>query len=216
MVNFAGNRLKLNLKKQLTMTTQDCSSSEMLSALFDGQAGSESALANLPFAGSHGAHSDWNCYHLIGEVLRGSSSAGIAGADPAFVQRLSARLSHEVVEPLAVSTVATVGLVVMPTVQAANDQQFRWKLVAGFASLGAVAVLAWTLAGSLAGTSAPQLAQDSTASTLVTASSEGPMIRDARLEELLSAHKQMGATTLQVPSGFVRNAGFETARPSGR
>ena len=188
----------------------------MLSALFDGQSGSESALINLPLAGNDGMRSDWNCYHLIGEVLRGSSSVGVVGADPAFVQRLSARLSHEVVEPLGATAVVAVGSVGIPTVQAANDTQFRWKLVAGFASLGAVAVLAWTLTGSSTGASAPQLAQDSAASTVVSASSEGPMIRDARLEELLSAHKQMGATTLQVPSGFVRNAGFEAPRPSGR
>lgn len=198
------------------MTTQDHPSSEMLSALFDGQAGYESALANLPFAGSHGVQSDWNSFHLIGEVLRGSSSAGIAGADPAFVQRLSARLSHEVVEPLAAPVVMTVAPLATSALPAANDQQFRWKLVAGIASVGAVAVLAWTLTGSPIGTSSPQLAQGIMAPTLVTASPEGPMIRDARLEELLSAHKQMGATTLQVPSGFVRNAGFEAPRSAGR
>ena len=197
------------------MTTQDCSNSEMLSALFDGQMSSENVLANLSCAGRDGMHSDWNCYQLIGEVLRGSS-AGIAGADPAFLQRVSARLNHEVVELLAVPVVMTVGPVAIPAVLAANDQQFRWKLVAGFASLGAVAVLAWTLTGSSTGISAPQLAQGLTAPTLVTASPEGPMIRDARLEELLSAHKQMGATTLQVPSGFVRNAGFEAPRQVGR
>ena len=187
----------------------------MLSALFDGQTSSENVLANLPCAGRDGMHSDWNCYQLIGEVLRGSS-AGIAGADPAFLQRVSARLNHEVVELLAVPVVMTVAPVAIPAVLAANDQQFRWKLVAGFASLGAVAVLAWTLTGSSTGISAPQLAQGVTVPTLVTASPEGPMIRDARLEELLSAHKQMGATTLQVPSGFVRNAGFEAPRQVGR
>ena len=133
------------------------------------------------------------------------------------MQRLSAHLSHEVIEPLAAApSVMALGPVAMSAVQAANDQQFRWKLVAGFASMGAVAVLAWTLSGSSMGTFAPQLAQDVRAPTLVTASPEGPMIRDARLEELLSAHKQMGATTLQVPSGFMRNAGFEAPRQAGR
>jgi sigma-E factor negative regulatory protein RseA len=35
-------------------------------------------------------------------------------------------------------------------------------------------------------------------------------VRDARLEELLSAHKQFGATSaLQESSGFLRNATFE-------
>lgn len=196
--------------------TQDCPSPEMLSALFDGQSGSEKVLADLRVAGSQAMYSDWNCYQLIGDALRGSSSAGLVGADPAFLQRVSARLSQEVVDPVVTPAGLTLGSVVTPTALAANDDQFRWKLVAGFASLGAVAVLAWTLAGSSAGVSAPQLAQDATTPTLVTASPEGPMIRDARLEELLSAHKQMGATTLQVPSGFVRNAGFEAPRQAGR
>jgi len=198
------------------MTTQDSSGHEMLSALFDGQQVSDGALANLPVAGSHGTHSDWNCYHVIGEVLRGSSSAEVVGADPVFLQRLSTRLSHEVVEPLATPAVITGGPVAVSAVQAANDPQFRWKLLAGFASLGAVAVLAWTLTGSFIGTSLPQMAQDIRAATLVTALPEGPMIRDARLEELLSAHKQMGASTLPVPSGFVRHAGFEAPLSSGR
>jgi sigma-E factor negative regulatory protein RseA len=196
--------------------TQDCSSTEMLSALFDGQSGSEIVLADLRVADTQAMHSDWNCYQLIGDALRSSSSAGLVGADPAFLHRLSARLSHEVVDPVVTLAVLTPGSVATPTALAANDQQFRWKLVAGFASLSAVAVLAWALAGTSAGVLAPQLAQDATAPTLVTASPEGPMIRDARLQELLTAHKQMGATTLQVPSGFVRNAGFEAPRQAGR
>ncbi len=198
------------------MTTQDSSGHEMLSALFDGQQGSDGALANLPIEGGHTLYSDWNCYHVIGEVLRSSSSAAVVGADPAFLQRLITRLSHEVVDPLATPAVITSSPVAASAVQAANDQQFRWKLLAGFAGLGAVAVLAWTLTGPSIGTSLPQMAQDTRAATLVTALPEGPMIRDARLEELLSAHKQMGASTLQVPSGFVRHAGFEAPLSSGR
>lgn len=188
----------------------------MLSALFDGQADSNIVLANLPLSGSDGLHSDWDCYQVISEALRGNSSAKISGADPVFLQRVSDLLSHEVIEPLATRSVMNVGLVVTEAAHAANDQQFRWKLVAGFASLGAVAVLASTLIGSSTGALAPQLVQDKMAPTLVTASPEGPMIRDVRLEELLSAHKQLGATTLQVPSGFVRNAGFEAPQPLGR
>lgn len=39
------------------------------------------------------------------------------------------------------------------------------------------------------------------------------MIRDARLDELMAAHRQFGGTSaLQKPSGFLRNATFEGAR----
>jgi sigma-E factor negative regulatory protein RseA len=38
------------------------------------------------------------------------------------------------------------------------------------------------------------------------------MIRDARLDELLAAHKQFGgASALQQPAGFLRNATFQQA-----
>ena len=38
------------------------------------------------------------------------------------------------------------------------------------------------------------------------------MLRDARLDELLAAHKQFGGTSaLQMPAGFLRNATFDGA-----
>ena len=195
------------------MTTQDCTDPEMLSALFDGHAGSEKVLERLPVQSRGDVYGNWSCYQLIGDVMRSPSSTANVGADPAFVHRLSARLSQEVMEkPVALAITVQV-----PPAQAANDQQFRWKLVAGFASLGAVAVLAWNITIPFLGASAPQLVQSTVApSVLVTATPEGPMIRDPRLEDLLSAHKQMGGTSLQVPSGFVRNAGFDAPRQSGR
>jgi sigma-E factor negative regulatory protein RseA len=213
----AGNEIEIaDIKKLLTMTTQDCSRPEMLSALFDGQAGAEKVLANWPPADGNRLNSDWNCYQLIGDALRSSSSVEVEGADPVFLQRVSARLSLEMIDHTPTQPEVTLGTVAGPTASAANDQQFRWKLVAGFASLSVVAVLAWTLTDSSRGASSAQQVQISPQSDLASASTEGPMIRDPRLEELLSAHKQMGRTSLQVPSGFVRNAGFEASRQAGR
>ena len=207
--------------KLLTMTLQDRSSSEMFSALFDGQAGAEMALADLPQSDMGNLHSDWNCYQVIGEVMRASSAVGNCGADPAFLHRVSACLKHEAIDKPA-APLATPATVAAPTALAANDQQFRWKLVAGFAGLGMVGAVAWSLSGAFLNAPAVQLSERTERTerandaTLVIASPQGPMIRDARLEELLSAHKQMGATSLPVPTGFVRNAGFEAPRQSGR
>jgi sigma-E factor negative regulatory protein RseA len=53
------------------------------------------------------------------------------------------------------------------------------------------------------------MAQASAQGQVVVASPQGPTVRDLRLEELLAAHKQMGGTSLPVPSGFLRNANFE-------
>ena len=48
-------------------------------------------------------------------------------------------------------------------------------------------------------------------------SEQGTIVRDARMQELLAAHKQAGgASALQVPSGFLRNATFESPQGERR
>jgi sigma-E factor negative regulatory protein RseA len=65
--------------------------------------------------------------------------------------------------------------------------------------------------------SAPQLAQAGSSPQMVVASPQGMMVRDAQLEELLAAHAQLGrSSSLQVPSGFLLNATFETPKNAGR
>jgi sigma-E factor negative regulatory protein RseA len=109
--------------------------------------------------------------------------------------------------------------------ESANDSAGRWKLMAGLASMVAVAVVGWHLAsGDASLQAAPQLAAAPAGSSAMVASTAfmestgvaGPvvMLRDARLDELLAAHKQFGGTSaLQMPAGFLRNATFE---PSSR
>jgi sigma-E factor negative regulatory protein RseA len=113
---------------------------------------------------------------------------------------------------------------------AANDSLFRWKLVAGFASLAAVMAVSWSVlsgAPSGAGGASPQLAAApatapipaSTVETVAAPSTavvvhtgQGPLIRDARLEELLAEHRQnAGMSALQMPTGFIRNATYDAA-----
>ena len=89
---------------------------------------------------------------------------------------------------------------------AANDGNFRWKLVAGLASATAALAVGWSVlsatgAGPFAG---PQLA------AAPTGAPQAVMLRDPQLDELLAAHRQHGdATALQMPTGFLRNATFE-------
>ena len=183
----------------------------------------------------------WNAYQLIGDALRlGQTSTAIddGGADFAFVQRLSQRLANETIAnrdldfaPTPTASVGSSGTSpsaaagVVGTVNpllvkaAANDGTFRWKILAGFACMGTVASMGWSLVnpGSIDG--AAQLAQASAFGALqqvVVASPQGLVVRDARLEELLAAHKQMGGTSLPVPSGFVRNANFENQPKNAR
>ena len=203
--------------------------SELLSALADGQLGGEDFAAALHACGQdESAIAKWDAYHLIGDALRSPASAALS-ADMAFLARLNERLAAE---PLvgagpglrSDSLVSAADVVHVPVVDAshrhgtaANDGDFRWKLVAGLASLAAVSAIAWNAAGLLAPAAAPQLAQAPASQQVVVASPQGPVVRDARLEELLAAHKQLGGTSaLQEPSGFLRNATFETPRNAGR
>ncbi len=206
--------------------------SELMSALADGQLGREDFAAALQ-ACQHdeSAIASWNAYHLIGDALRlpvQPPAPVVRAADLAFVSRLNKRLAQEpqaraeLRSADADSAIPTKGTAAGELIHhrgpASNDGSFRWKLVAGFASLAAVSAIAWNASGLLAPVSAPQLAQaPAEPQQVVVASPQGPMVRDARLEELLAAHKQLGATSaFQVPSGFLRNATFEAPQNAGR
>lgn len=194
---------------------------ELLSALADGQLGDEELSAALDACAHDDASPDcWNTYHLIGDVLRAPAQASIpmaADLDLAFVRRLHGRLAQESIASLAPAPLKAVtaapaqplGALVHHRGAASNDSSFRWKLVAGVASLAAVSAIAWNASVFLAPSALPQLAQGAAPQVVLT-SAQGPMVRDARLDELLAAHRQFGvASALQESSGFLRNAAFE-------
>jgi len=192
------------------MTTLQSPFPELLSALVDGELADGGLVVQ-----SNALHSDWNSYLVIGHVLRGGAGASlVTGADPAFLQRLNLRLAGESVG-LPVLPVSREGLMALPNQPAANEAVFRWKLVAGFASVSAALVMAWSFVGTPDTSTASQLSQNPVAEQVLVSSPQGPMVRDARLEELMAAHKQLGGSSLQAPSGFLRNAGFEDSQ-SGR
>jgi sigma-E factor negative regulatory protein RseA len=183
---------------------------ELISALADGQLqGDAFARAVQAAAADVSARETWHTYHLIGDVLRsGGHAAGTAPSE--FLGRLQLRLQQE--RPAAHQ--AAVGSTPAPAARAAaepaaNDASFRWKLVAGFASVAAVAAIGWTTVGSFARPEQAQMA-GVPAGTVLADGERGTMIRDARLDEFLAAHRQLGgASALQMPSGFLRNATFE-------
>lgn len=203
-------------RMKLSITT-----SEILSALADGQLSDEELAAALEAcAQDDSSLGCWNTYHLIGDVLRSPAHASVpmaVGSELAFVGRLNKRIAQE--PPMGAdltSVEAVMALSGQPVAElihqrgpASNDSIFRWKLVAGVASLAAVFAIAWSTSSLLAPAALPQLAQGSSPQIVVT-SAQGPMVRDARLEELLAAHRQFGVTSaLQESSGFLRNAAFE-------
>lgn len=189
---------------------------ELLSALADGELGQSELDAALQACGQDPATlARWNTYHLIGHGLRAPSSP-VYSADAAFLTGLRQALA---LEPSITSDQPRLAVIQAANGEASNDASFRWKLVAGFASLAAVCAIGWNAVATLPFAGAPQLALAPAPASqqLVVASPQGPMVRDARIEELMAAHRQLsGASALQVPSGFLQNAALETPRSPAR
>ncbi len=143
----------------------------------------------------------WTSYHAISDVLRAQTQAA-PGAWPLHLPAQT--LSH----------------ISVPAQPAANDSVFRWKLVASVVAVAAAGSVLWALVSNQEQAASGQLARQGGAPVPVVATAtalaqtEPIMIRDPRLDELLAAHKQFGgASALQQPAGFLRNATFQ---PAGR
>jgi sigma-E factor negative regulatory protein RseA len=181
---------------------------EQLSALADGEldAAQAQALVSASRADAQLLQS-WASYHAIGDALRAHASDAHAA---------TARPSGAALPTPSVLVSAAVERTMAPQA-AANDSVWRWKLVAGVAALAAVGSVLWSVVGQQGGPTGAQLAQRANPAPAVVAAAEevAPvMIRDPRLDELLAAHKQFGgASALQQPAGFLRNATFT---PTGR
>ena len=186
--------------------TDDTNIHETVSALADGHLRGDAFAAGVEAVATDPAGREaWHTYHLIGDVLRSGELA--QGTPPmAFMGRLQVRLRQEHGTGLAPTGEPFVGTL---GGRAANDSVFRWKVLAGVATLAAVAAVAWSVAG--VGDARPGAGQMAAAQPEAAASSQSQvMIRDPRLDELLAAHRQLGgATALQAPAGFLRNATFE-------
>jgi sigma-E factor negative regulatory protein RseA len=145
-----------------------------------------------------------------------SAELAPTNSDHAFLERLQRRLALEPVRPGLTENMQPV--LKHSSLPSANASVFRWKMLAGVASFALVGVVGlglWTQTGQRA--DGQQMAAQSVdapraaASTLVAADTgAGQMLRDARLDELMAAHRQLGGhSALQVPAGFLRNATYE-------
>ena len=207
---------------------------ELVSALADGHLrGDEFACAVEVTVADADARATWHAYHLVGDTLRASDLAQ-CGVRDGFMARLQQRLEAEPCYSATLKVQAQVTVASFATATAidaaANASVFRWKLVAGFASFAAVLAVSLSQlsgAGTERGNAAGLLASAQTsvptagaASVTVAAklTDDAPanappvMIRDPHLDALLAAHKQFGgASALQGPAGFLRNATFDAS-----
>ena len=179
----------------------------------------------------------WRSLHVVGDVLR-SDELAACHDDIAFLSRLQSTLKHEARLQPAIQLVFNqtddaVPRVQSASVESANEPVFRWKWAAGFASAAAVLAVSWNLMGGVTAGSGAQLAQNGVPSEELAlrakevfpvisqiAASEpsdasglgaAVMLRNPQLDAMIAAHSQLGGgSALQMPSGFLRNATFDT------
>ncbi len=200
---------------------QELKMREHVSALADGQLSAGDLPQVLQYTGLDSGRQAWQEYHLIGDVLRSPELAHHAHSQ-AFLARLHQRMDQDgLTQAQRPAVPGSVSLESRPggaRGEAANQALFRWKMVAGLASLAAVSAMGWNvLEATRSSASGPQLAITAPAQmaagtqVAVQQSPQDPvMLRDPRLDELVAAHRQSrGAAALQMPARFLRNAPVE-------
>lgn len=194
-----------------------------LSALMDGELeSSEIAGVCAAWRENRQSRATWHAYHLIGDVMRSEDLASSAPRDAAFLAAMRLRLAQEPVV-LAPSSVGS-GVARASAHAARRLWRTSAAVAAGFVVVAGALVVTREPGG--AATAEPGIkmvvapvagsAQNVTAVSAVPAEAStepevlvanGKLIRDARLDRYLAAHKQFaGSSALGVSSGFLRNA----------
>lgn len=213
----------------------ETSSREQLSALVDGELDAAAVTrACAAWRDSKASRSTWHAYQLIGDVLRSDDLASSPAQDETFLQALRGRLAAEpvVFAPQAAAVVVQ-GEAMARTANAGRSSRWSWMapsaVAAGFVVVaGAVMVTrlppsdptgitASARAGQVQPVSAvgsaravapvlPMVAEAGAAEPPMQTAS-ATVLRDARLDRYLAAHKQFnGSSALGVPSAFLRAA----------
>jgi sigma-E factor negative regulatory protein RseA len=214
----------------------DGAARERLSALLDGEAeDGAAAAACAQWRDDAGLRTAWHAYHLIGDVLRSDDLAVPADRDAAFLTSFRERLALEPVvfappEPTDASSQVSI---------VAARPAWRWRassaLAAGIVTVAGAGLVYRVAApptpGSTLASAAPAASTvaaagvdaSAAAGTSVAASpsitapaygatTDGTLIRDARLDRYLAAHQQFaGTSALGVPSAFLRSATLNSA-----
>lgn len=179
---------------------------QALSSLADGQADAgEQSRCLEQWSARADVRERWHEYQVIGDVMRSDELGTSAAADAAFLQALRGRIAQEP-QRLAPMVMSRPG-----------PRRPVWLApVAMAAGVGAVVLTLTTLWPTVA--PGPQstvslLAQRAPASSAATLPAapqvhmaSGQLIRDARLDRYLAAHRQGGSgSALQMPGAVVRS-----------
>ncbi len=189
----------------------------LISALADGEgdaagiAGGCAAWARCDVE----ARRSWHVYHLIGDVLRSDDLASVPARDQAFLERLHARLANEPVPSAAAPQPVDAGADPRPR----KAWQWPAALAASVIALAAGLVLMLDPAGRSGSDAARRFAVAPDANRVAaTGSGAGSLlvpetvdqgsrvVRDARLDRYLRAHREYGAALPgSLPGGASRS-----------
>lgn len=190
---------------QAQLQTAEAEFAQRISALMDGEVAAHevSAAVELAKDGEGAAH--WREYQLIGDVLRSEDLLNTRSSED-FLSRFSAKLDAE--PHLLVPAVAQ---------RAKTQERHRFlvspawvrRIMPTTAVAAAVAAVSWVVVPQLRGPAdgadgSPALVAKATQAAgaqalTVAATDNTPMIRDARLDEYLSAHRQSATNGMVVP-----------------
>lgn len=209
----------------------DAAAAESLSALVDGEV--DAAVAQrvcLAWRDDERSRATWHAYQLIGDVMRSEDLASTASRDTLFLDRLRSRLAEEPVvlapQPLLVPAGRQESSGRLDTLRRRRTWMASTAVAAGFVAVAGVVVVlrgpdvaapgALVASGQPVPASAPVVVAvqgPATRAVVVPAPDtevqafDGKMVRDARLDRYLAAHKQFaGTSALGVPSSFLRSA----------
>jgi sigma-E factor negative regulatory protein RseA len=187
------------------------------------------------------ARATWHAYQLIGDVLRSEDLAADPARDVAFLSALRVRLAAEPVVLAPAVEAASQEATDLRVAQGGGRARGRaWvgasAVAAGFVAVAGVLVLTRTPGVTPAALQASAITPPQSLALAAAASAQpaapvatpqrsptsaptepepmvasGKLIRDARLDRYLAAHKQFaGTSALGVPSGFLRAATSES------
>lgn len=196
---------------------------EDLSALMDGELDASAvAVACRVWRDDVQVRGQWHAYHLIGDVMRSEDLVSDATRDARFLAALRTRLAEEPV----VLAPASVSVAAVAPARVRRSWMAPAAVAAGFAVVAGTLVVT-QMAGGLSSREPgadlsvaratspvqPVALNDKPASATGDAPGamlNGQLVRDARLDEYLAAHKKFGGSSLPGgPSGFLRNASVE-------
>jgi sigma-E factor negative regulatory protein RseA len=185
-----------------------------LSALADGEASAQQRACDA-WRHDAEARATWHTYHLIGDVLRSDELAQDPARDADFLAKLRLRLAEE---PVVLAPQPVVPLA-LPTARRRHAWLAPAAVAAGFVVVAGVLVVARMGDGD----AGVMLSRGTAPLTLV--GNEGDagarvvdnrLIRDARLDRYLEAHRGALGSSLAVPGGAMRNAEVIVPVPAER